>query len=100
MGIPWEERGPGPCPKDVLLFLDYSPLVFAFPSFPDKQLSEPAPWKSGKAMEAEWGPFPKNKKKGTQRGFCAQEPLRACSVSLPPVCDVCISNKLPLYVYV
>ena len=27
-------------------------------------------------MEAEGGPFPKNKKLGTQKGFCAQEPHR------------------------
>ena len=28
-------------------------------------------------MEAEGGPFPKNKKWGIQKGFCAQEPHRA-----------------------
>ena len=30
-------------------------------------------------MEVERGPFPKNKKWGTQKGFCAQEPHRALS---------------------
>ena len=71
------EREPGPCPKSILLFLDCSSLVFAFPSFPDQQLFEPDPWNSGKAMKAEVSPFPKNRKWGIQKGFCAQEPLRA-----------------------
>ena len=31
------------------------------------------PLNSGKVMEAEGGPLPKNKKWGTQKGFCAQE---------------------------
>ena len=75
MCIPWE--GTRFLPKAALLFLDSSSLVSASPPFPDQQLSEPAPWNSGKAMEAEWGPFPKNKKWGTQKGFCAQEPHRA-----------------------
>ena len=46
----------------VLFFLDYSSLVFSSPSFPDQQLSEPAPWNSGKAMGAELSPYPENKK--------------------------------------
>ena len=29
------EEEPGPCPKAVLLFLDYSSLVSASPPFPD-----------------------------------------------------------------
>ena len=70
------ERELGPCPKAVLL-LDCSSLVFASPSFLDQQPSEPAPRKSGKVLEAERGPFPKNKKWGAQRGFCAQEPHKA-----------------------
>ena len=71
------EKEPASCPKAVLSFLDCSSPVFASPSFPDQQLSEPAPWNSGKATEAEWGPFPKNKNWGTQKGFCAQEPHKA-----------------------
>ena len=63
------EREPGPCPKAVLLFLDYSSFVSAFPSFPDQQLLEPVPWNAGKVMEAECGPFPRNEKWGTQKGI-------------------------------
>ena len=73
------EREPGSCPKAVLLFLDCSSLVFASPSFPDQQLSEPVPRNSGKVMVAERGPFPKNKKWGTQKSVCAHEPHRAMS---------------------
>ena len=47
------EKEPGYCPKAALLLLDCFSLVFASPSFPDGQLSEPALWNSGKAMEAE-----------------------------------------------
>ena len=75
MCIPWE--GTRPCPKAVLLCLDGSSLVSTSPPFPDQPLSEPAPWISGKAMEAEWAPCPKSKKWGTQKGLCAQEPHRA-----------------------
>ena len=67
------EREPGSLPKSVLLLLDCLSLVFPSPPFPDLQLSEPVLRNSGKVMEAEWGPFPKNKKWGTQKGFCAQE---------------------------
>ena len=75
MCIPWE--GTRFLPKAALLFLDSSSLVSASPPFPDQQLSEPALWNSGKAMEAEWGPFPKNKKQGTHKDFRAQEPHSA-----------------------
>ena len=34
-----------------------------------------------KVREAEWGPFPKNKTWGTQKGFCAQETHRPCLVA-------------------
>ena len=71
------EREPGSCSKAVLLFLDCSSLVFASPPFPDQHLSELVPRNSGKSMEAEWDPVRKNKKWGTQKGFCAQEPHRA-----------------------
>ena len=71
------EREQGSCPKTVLLFLDCSSLGFASLSFLDQQLSEPAPRNSGKAVEAEGGLFPKNKKWGTHKGFCAQDPHRA-----------------------
>ena len=64
-------------PAPVLLFLDGSSLVFVSPSFPDQQLSELAPWNSGKSMVAELVPYSKNKKCGTEKGFCAQEPPRA-----------------------
>ena len=59
------------------LFLDSSSLVFAYPSFPYHEWSGPAPWNTEKAMEAEWGLFPKNKKWRTQKIFCAKEPHTA-----------------------
>ena len=71
------ERKPGSCPEAVLLFLDYSSLVSASPPLPGQHLSAPAPWNSGKVVEAEGGPFPKNKKWGTLEGLCAQDPHRA-----------------------
>ena len=46
------EGEPGSCPKAVLWFLDYSFLCKSSP-FPNQQLPEPAPWTSGKAMEAD-----------------------------------------------
>ena len=66
----------GSCPKAVLLFLDCSSLVSTSPLLPHPQLSEPVPGNSGEVMEAEGGPFPKNKKWGTQKGFCDQKPHR------------------------
>ena len=71
------EREPGSCPKAVVLFLDWSSLVFPPSSFHHQQLSGPVPRNSGNVMVAEWGPFPKNKKWGTQKGSCAQDPHRA-----------------------
>ena len=71
------EGKPGSCPKAVLGLLDFSSLVFASLPFPSQQLSELVPWKSVKTMDAEWGPFPKIKKCGTQKGFCSQKPRRA-----------------------
>ena len=56
----------------VLLF-----PVFVLPSFPDQQLPDSVSMNLGKVMETEWGPFPKNKKWGAQKGFCAEEPHRA-----------------------
>ena len=41
----------------ALLFLDGSSLVSAFPPFPDEQWLEPAPWNTGKVMEAEVYPL-------------------------------------------
>ena len=70
------EKEQGFCSKTMLLLLNCSSHVFAYSSFPDQQLSEPAPWNSGRTMEAESGPFPKNKKWLTQKGFCAQDPAR------------------------
>ena len=71
------EREPESCLKAVLLFLDCSSLLFASPPFSDQQLSENPPWNSGKAVEAEGGLFPENKRCGIQKGFFAQEPHRA-----------------------
>ena len=84
------EREPGSCPKAVLLLLDYSSLVFSSPTVPDQQLSELASWNSGKAMEDEWGPFPKIKQSGTQKGFHAQQPNRAL-VGYTPSSSFCIA---------
>ena len=70
------EGEPGPCPKAVLLFLDYSSLVSASSPFPNLELFELAHWNSGKVMEAVWSLFPVIKKQGTQKDFCAQEPHR------------------------
>ena len=72
------ERAPRSHPKSVLLLLDCYSLVSASPPFPDQQLSKPV-LHSGKAMVAEGRPFPKNKKWGTQKGSCSQEPHRAVS---------------------
>ena len=48
------EGEPGPCPKAALLFVDGSSLVSApHPPFRDQQPPKPAPWSSGKGMEAE-----------------------------------------------
>ena len=82
------EGEPAPRPQAALLCLDGSSLVSASPPFPEQQPSEPAPWNSGKVLEAEGGPFPKNKKQRTQKSLCAQELHRAwpCSrTSLPPL---------------
>ena len=46
------EKEPASCPKAVLL-LDGSSVVFASSSFPDQQLSQPAPGISGKVVVAE-----------------------------------------------
>ena len=71
MCVPW--GGTRTLPQGCSIFFRTVRLVFASSSFLDQWLSEPDPWNSGKAMEAEWGQFPKNKKLGTQNGFCAQE---------------------------
>ena len=39
------------------------------------------PWNSGKTMEAAWGPFPENKKWGTQKGFLHRSPPGHCSAT-------------------
>ena len=65
-------------PQRELLHHDF---LTASPPFPDQQLSEPAPWDSGKVVEAERGPSPKNKKWGPQKGFCAQDPTGPCLVT-------------------
>ena len=69
------EREPGSCPKAILMLLEGS-------SPPDQQLSEPVPRKSEKVMVAELGPFPKNKKWVTQKGFCALETHRGVPTPL------------------
>ena len=71
------EREPGSFPMAARLLLGSSSLVFASPPFLHQKLSDPVPWNLGKIMEAEWGLFPKNKKWGAQRGFCARKPHRA-----------------------
>ena len=84
MCIPWE--GTGPCPKaEHWLFLDSSSLVFASPSFPDRQLFEPALWNSGKVMEAEWGPFPKKRNGRHRKTFVPRSPTEPCLVTLSVV---------------
>ena len=52
------------------------------PPFPDQQPSEPVPRNSGKVMVSERGPFPKNKKLGTQV-LAPRSPTRPCLVSFP-----------------
>ena len=44
---------PGPCLRATQLFLGYSSLISASPSFPDEQLFESVLWNSKKVMEAE-----------------------------------------------
>lgn len=66
----------------VLLFLDYSSLVFASPTLPEQQLSEPTTWNSGKAMKAERGPFPKKKEMGDTERLVPRGPTRPYSVSV------------------
>ena len=58
-------RNQDPAPT---LFLDCCSSVSAFPPFPDERLFESALWNSGMVKEAEWGPFPTNKKQGTRKG--------------------------------
>lgn len=89
------EREPESCPKPVLLFLDYlfSSLVFASPLFPDQQLSEPVPWNSGKAMEAEWGPFPKNRNGGHGKVFVPPNGARL-GLTLLLICEHCLCRAL------
>ena len=65
---------PGPCGKAVLLFL--SPLSPHPTPFPNSHLFEPPGWNLGKALEVRWSLFPVFKKWGTEKSFCAQEPLR------------------------
>ena len=79
------EREEGSCPKAVLLFLDYSSLGFASPSFPDQQLSEPAPWNSGKTMELNEAHFLKARNGGHRNAFVPRTPTGPCSVSVVAV---------------
>ena len=75
MCLPWEGTRilPHGCTIVAWLFLP----CLCIPPFLHQQLSDPVPWNLGKIMEAEWGLFPKNKKWGAQRGFCARKPHRA-----------------------
>ena len=69
-----------PAPR-LYCFFHWSPFVFASPSLPNQKLSESAPGNSGKAMEAEWGPFLKNKKCEASKGI-AQLQWLAVTVSV------------------
>ena len=63
-------RGPASGLHDYFLTVLFS----AIPCFPDQQLPEPAPRSSGKVMEGEWGPFPKNKKWDHRKAFVPRSP--------------------------
>ena len=71
------EREPESCPKTALLLLNGSSLFFASHSFPDQQLSKPAPWNSGKAMVV----VPKTKKWGMLKAFVPRSPTGPCWVA-------------------
>ena len=55
--------------------------VFASSSFPDQQLSELVPCNSGKAMVAEWGPFPKTRIGGHRKALVPRNPTGPCLVT-------------------
>ena len=76
MCLPWGGTGtlPQSCAIVPWLFLS---LFSASSPFPNKPLFEPALWNSGKVTEGECGLFPKNKRRGTHKGFSAREPHRA-----------------------
>ena len=65
---------PGPCPKAVPLFLDFS-FLSTSSAFPDEQLFEPALWSPGKVLEAE--AYSLKTRNGGHRKACAQEPPKA-----------------------
>ena len=65
---------PGPCPKPALLFFGYSSLVSASPPFLVATVQIcPLGLREG---HGGWSLFPKDKERGTQKGFHAQEPQR------------------------
>ena len=52
----------GSCPKAELLLLYCPPPCLCIPSLTWSGNGWTSPWNSGKAMDATWDPFPKNKK--------------------------------------
>ena len=80
------EREPGSCPKAVLLFLDCFSLVSASPSFPDQQLSEPAPWNSGRSERLNEAYFLKTRHGGHRKAFVPRKPT---GPAWSPVC-ICL----------
>ena len=66
----------GYCPKSVVLFLDYSSLVFTSLSLSDQQLPKTLPWNSSKAMEAEEVHFLISRYGGHRKAFEPWSPTK------------------------
>ena len=77
------EREPGSCPKAVLSFLNCSSLVSASASFPDQQLSKPAPLELRESHGGWMMPISQKPEMGdTERFLCPGSPTWPCSVTL------------------
>ena len=81
----------GPCSKAVLLLF----LGLCIPS----HLWVATVWTCFSELREDhggWSPFPRNRKRGTQKNMCAQETHRPCSVSYPQNENYCKGRGLYL----